>query len=75
MIDSQPLQMAEDAKIKKWQASLVVQGLGLSTFTAVAPGSVPGRGRSTNHEVWQKKKERKKERKKWLPSTLKKAWH
>ena len=35
LIDSQPFQMAENAKMKKWQTSLVVQWLGFRAFIAV----------------------------------------
>lgn len=36
LIDSQPFRMAENAKMKRWQTSLVVQWLGFRAFTAVA---------------------------------------
>ena len=44
--------------------SLAVQGLGLSAFTAVDWGSIPGQGTKIPQSAWRGKK--KKERKKTL---------
>ena len=56
----------EDIKKKNQISStLVVQWLGLSAFTAVGPGSIPGRGakipQATRHSQKKKKKKKKSE--------------
>ena len=39
--------------------SLVSQWLGLSTFTAMGPGSNPGQGTKISHAVWHSQKKKK----------------
>ena len=49
---------SEQDGIKKSGNSLAVQCLGLSAFTAVTPGSIPGQGTKISQAMWggQKKK-------------------
>ena len=42
--------------------SLAVQWLGLGTFTAMGPGSIPGRGTKIPQAMWRSQNKKKKER-------------